>query len=308
MKKEVIPHAGWSRNLLLSNDHAELIVTLDVGPRILSYKTPDGDNVFKTFDTQLGNSGETEWRIRGGHRFWIAPEDEVLSYHLDNSPVDFHVDESTNEVTIESVQTQAGRILKTLGVTLGENDSRVTVRHTARNDGDEPIQIASWALSVMNPGGLEIIPQPPMGEHPRDLLPNRGIVLWPYTDLSDPRWHLGREFFTLRQSTGFPPTKIGLAHRERWIAYVIGDSLFVKAFDHVTGAIYPDGGCNFETFTNEEMLEIESLSPLAALSPGESVSHTEHWYLFPITTEVKIESEHQLADWLKPYLEKAAIL
>lgn len=308
MKKEVISHAGWNRNLYLANDHAEVIVTLDVGPRILSYKRPEGGNVFKTYDSQLGGSGENKWMIRGGHRFWIAPEDEVLSYHLDNHPVDYRVEEFTEEIVVDSLQSQSGKIMKTLGVTLADNDSHVTVRHTARNDGDEPVQIASWALSVMKPGGIEIIPQPPLREHgPSALLPNRGIVLWPYTDLSDPRWHLGSCFFTLRQSENFPPTKIGLAHREKWIAYVIEDSIFIKTFDHVTGAVYPDGGCNFETFTNDEMLEIESLSPLAALAPGESVSHTENWYLFPIASQAQIESEADLGEWLKPYLQKAGV-
>jgi len=307
MKKEVIAHAGWSRNLYLANDQAEVIVTLDVGPRILSYKRTGGENVFKNYDDQLGSSGESDWKIRGGHRFWIAPEDEVISYHLDNGPVDYRIEEFTQEIVIDSLQTQSGRIMKSLGVTLADSDSHVTVRHTARNDGDEPIQIASWALSVMKPGGVEIIPQPSLGEHPRDLLPNRGIVLWPYTDLTDDRWHLGREFFTLRQSVGFPPTKLGLAHREKWVAYVIEDSLFIKTFEHVTGAVYPDGGCNFETFTNDEMIEIESLSPLAALAPGESVSHTENWYLFPITSEAQIESEEVLANWLKPYIQRAGV-
>ena len=68
-------------------------------------------------------------------------------------------------------------------------------------------------------------------------------------------------------------------HMEKWIAYIIEDAIFLRSFDHVTGAISPDGGCNFETFTNGDMLEIESLSPLASLAPGESVSHTEIWHL-----------------------------
>jgi hypothetical protein len=38
-------------------------------------------------------------------------------------------------------------------------------------------------------------------------------------------------------------------------------------------------GCNFETFTNEAMLEVESLGPLAQLEPGQDTSHRESWYL-----------------------------
>lgn len=307
MNLEVIPHAGWSRNLRLANETAEVIITLDVGPRVISYRTHDGQNVFKTYDAQLGGQGESEWMIRGGHRLWVAPEDEVISYHKDNGPVDFQTPDHSNEILIETVSTEGATIAKTLGVQLAVSGSKVTVTHTARNAGDEPLQLATWALSVMAPGGIEIIPQPPLGEHPRDLLPNRGMVLWPYTDLSDPRWHLGQKFFMLRQIEGLLPTKLGLAHREKWVAYILGDSLFVKTFDHIQGANYPDGGCNFETFTNDEMLEIESLGPLAILAPGESVSHTEHWYLFPITEPVQIESEESLAAWLQPFLKRVSL-
>ncbi len=42
---------------------------------------------------------------------------------------------------------------------------------------------------------------------------------------------------------------------------------------------YPDFGCSFETFTNAEILELETLGPLTRLRPGETVTHTEHWNL-----------------------------
>ena len=86
MNPEIISFHGWHNTLRLANEDMELFVTTDIGPRILVYKTPLGDNVLKTFDDQLGSSGELEWRIRGGHRLWLAPEDPTLSYHLDNGP------------------------------------------------------------------------------------------------------------------------------------------------------------------------------------------------------------------------------
>jgi hypothetical protein len=55
------------------------------------------------------------------------------------------------------------------------------------------------------------------------------------------------------------------------------------------------------------MLEIESLSPLAALEPGESVSHTENWHLFPIPGEARIESEAALASWLRPFIQQVGV-
>lgn len=299
-------HAGWEHNLQLVNDKVELIISLDVGPRILSYKTPSGENVLKNYPDQMGTSGETKWMIRGGHRFWIAPEDEILSYVPDNLPV-------TSDLTTEhSVRlTNSGvdpwNIKKEMTVSLAENSSEVTIVHRAINEADKPIEIASWGLSVMAPGGLEIIPLPPLGEHPRDLLPNRVMVAWPYTDLTDERWRFGWRFITLRQTAAGVPTKLGLAHKEKWVGYLMRNALFIKTFDHIDGEKYPDCGCNFETFTNGEMLEIESLSPLRTLAPGESVSHTEHWYLLDVSAQPYSLKERALAEWIEPLLESIGL-
>ena len=307
MNPEIISYHGWHNTLRLANEDMELFVTTDVGPRILVYKTPLGENVLKTFDEQLGSSGELEWRIRGGHRLWLAPEDPTLSYHLDNGPAAWRYDSFSGEVVVESVQDAPQRIRKTLGILFAAQGSRVSLRHTVVNEGDQPIMLAVWALTVMQAEGLEIIPQPPLGEHPRDLLPNRGIVLWAYSDLSDLRLTLGSRFWLLRQAADYPPIKIGLAHRERWIAYVLGETLYLKIFEYDPTAAYPDGGCNFETFTDSEMLEIESLGPLVTLQPGESTDHHETWHLFPLTDQLVIDSEEALAEWIAPFLEKAGI-
>lgn len=305
MKLETTPFHGWNHTLKLSNDSVELIITTDVGPRILVYKTHAGENILKIFEDQLGGANEKEWRIRGGHRFWLAPEDEILSYHHDNVPANYRRDEFSNELLVESLQTRPQDIRKTLGIQLSDSGSRVTIRHTAANLSDQNISLATWGLTVLEPGGLEIIPQPPLGEHPRDLQPNRGMVLWPYTDLSDPRFTFGEKFWLLRSETdNYPPTKIGLAHREKWIAYILGETLFIKTFEFQTNVQYPDGGCNFETFTDSEMIEIESLGPVTTLRPDETVSHVENWYLFPLTEEMQIESEASLSEWIAPFLAR----
>lgn len=81
---ETVAYQGWKNNLRLSNGDAELLITLDVGPRILSYRLANRNNVLKEFADQLGQAGEKEWMIRGGHRLWVAPEDTTRTYALDN--------------------------------------------------------------------------------------------------------------------------------------------------------------------------------------------------------------------------------
>lgn len=299
-------HAGWEHNLQIANEKVELIISLDVGPRILSYKTPRAENVLKNYPDQMGTCGETKWMIRGGHRFWIAPEDEILSYVPDNQPVEYDISEP-NSVRLVNSGVDPWKIKKEMSVSLAENSSEVTIVHHATNEGAEPIEIATWGLSVMEPGGLEIIPLPPLGEHPQALLPNRLMVAWPYTDLSDPRWRFGERYITLRQTAEGAPTKLGLAHKQKWVGYLTRDALFIKTFDYDEGAVYPDLGCNFETFSNPDMLEIESLSPLKKLASGESVSHTEHWHLFGEIPEPHSLQEEELAVWLAPFLREIGL-
>jgi hypothetical protein len=106
------------------------------------------------------------------------------------------------------------------------------------------------------------------------------MAIWPYLDFRDPRWRFGTKFITLRHDPGRGPTKLGLAHKLGSVGYLNAGTLFVKRFEYREGQIYPDDGVNLETFTNEDMLEIETLGPLISLDPGQSVEHTERWELF----------------------------
>ena len=304
MQIQKIPHAGWPNNAVLSNEHVELIITLDVGPRIVSYRTPRSHNVFKNYTEQMGGSGESEWMIRGGHRLWIAPEAD-MTYAPDNKPVSHEM--LPNGIRMETAPVAPWGLRKILTITLAENSSEVTAHHWVINESDKPAEISSWGLSVMAPGGLEIIPHPPLGEHPRDLLPNRLMVLWPYTDMTDPRLRFGSEFITLRQTADGSPIKLGIAHKEKWVAYLNGETLFIKTFDYVEGAAYTDLGCNFETFSNADMLEIETLSPLRTLQPGEAVEHTEKWYLLGDVPQPPSLHEQDIREWIAPLLEKLGV-
>ena len=304
MQIQNTPYAGWPQNAFLSNGQVELVVTLDVGPRIISCRTPHGANVFKNYTAQMGGSGESEWMIRGGHRLWIAPEGDV-SYAPDNAPVSHEM--LANGIRMETAPVAPWGLRKVLTVTLAADSSEVTVHHRVVNESGKPVEVSSWGLSVMAPGGLEIIPHPELGEHPRDLLPNRLIVPWAYTDMTDPRLRFGSAFITLRQTHDGGPIKLGLAHKEKWVAYLNGETLFVKTFAYEEGARYTDLGCNFETFSNEEMLEIETLSPLRTLQPGEAVEHTEKWYLLGDAPQPPSLQEQDLREWITPLLEKLGV-
>jgi len=298
---EKITFAGWANCLRFANEHAEVIVTTDVGPRILSYRPLTGRNMLYNYPEQMGGMGESKWMNRGGHRLWIAPEDSELTYALDNLPYPYQVT-GENSVKLTSPGNSRWKIRKDIEVELAREDGGVRLVHTLTNETTAPQRLSAWALSVMAPGGISIIPQPPLGEHPCDLLPNRNFVLWPYNDMSDPRFCQGRHFVTLRQDATGVPFKYGCLHNGRWAAYLLGNQLFVKTIAFQTGANYPDMGCNYESFTDSDMIELESLGPLVSVEPGASVSHTESWQIFGELQVPAYSDSPAFAEWLAPYL------
>jgi hypothetical protein len=310
MPNNITAAFGWDRCAQLANADVQLLVSLEVGPRILSYKTAAGRNVLNVFPEQCGVAGEGEFVVRGGHRLWVSPED-ARSYDPDNAPVSF---EQRGEHVLEVGNAPAApwQVRKTMTLSLEPRGSAVRIEHRLTNEGDAPIQIASWALTVLVPGGVELIPQPPLGEHGkgepgREFLPNRVIVPWGFTDFSDDRWKLGRRFFTLTPKPGRPATKLGLAHLEGWVGYLLPDALFIKTFAFERDATYPDFGCNFETFSKGDFFEMETLSPLRTLEPGQSVGHLETWHLFDGISAPDSLDEAALEEWLVPFLQKIGI-
>jgi hypothetical protein len=277
MTIEKINYGGWPNSYRISNSEVEAIVTSDVGPRIMRYGFVGGQNFFREFEEQLGRCGEAAWQPRGGHRIWVAPEDEVRSYAPDNGPIDVALTVD-GVIATEPVEPLTG-LEKQISVRMAATGTAVEVVHRIRNAGREPYRLAPWALSMMAQGGHGIHGFPPRGTHPEMLAPTNPLVMWAFTNLSDPRWTLLERYLVLRQDpANAVPQKLGTFNASTWGAYLLNGELFVKRFDAPgTPADYPDFGCSYETFTNADILELETLGPIVTLAPGESTTHTERW-------------------------------
>jgi hypothetical protein len=88
VKVEQVEYKGWRNCWRVTNGEVELVVTGDVGPRIIRYGFVGGQNLFKEFPDQVGKSGEKEFQLRGGDRVWKGPEDHIATWAPDNVPVE----------------------------------------------------------------------------------------------------------------------------------------------------------------------------------------------------------------------------
>jgi len=287
---EKVGYKGWANCYRLANGAVELIVTGDVGPRIIRFGFVGKENEFYEFPKMVGRSGDKEWLVYGGHRLWHAPEEKPRTYIPDNSPVKVE-DKGKFVRVVQPVEATTG-IQKEMDLALSPKEAHVKVTHRLRNTGPWAVQLAPWALTVLEQGGKVVIPLPPRGSHETSLLPTNTLTLWAYTDMSDPRWTWSEKYIMLRQDPkAKKPQKVGVMVPDGWAAYVRGGHLFLKKFTYQAGARYGDLGCSVESFTNADMIELETLAPLATLAPGATVEHVEDWFLFDGVPEPKSDAD-----------------
>jgi hypothetical protein len=142
--------------------------------------------------------------------------------------------------------------------------------------------MAIWALTIFK-GGQAIVPLDRYRSHDDALLPSQAMILWPFTNLADPRIKLGDGWLRFHaEPLSKEPQKLGLACRRQWAAHFQHDEVFVKRFNYVEGATYPDMGSSCEIYVAADFMEVETLSPLSRLQPGQSIEHTESWELHSI--------------------------
>jgi hypothetical protein len=293
-----ISYAGWKHNVRIQGKTTELVITLDVGPRVIRYAFHNDKNVFVEFPEQMGGSNEKQWKIRGGHRLWTAPEGNH-SYELDNGPVAAWKKRGESTVEVTQAPSKAFGIQKSMVVELLDNEL-VRITHRLTNMGKKAINLTPWALSVMAPGGVALIPQPRLDLHPdefpdgravkpEDFLPNRELILWPFTDLSDGRYRYSEHFLRVTYLPERHATKLGLKLPTGWVAYQNAGFVFAKHLNRDPKVPYPDRGSNFEIFTNTQILELESLAPASPLAPGAAREHVEHWCLHKTAADLRGE-------------------
>ncbi len=297
---EKISYAGWPNCYRLTNGEVELIVTSDVGPRIIRYGFVGGQNLFIELEEDVGKTGGDSWRLYGGSRLWVGPEDRVYSYGADNDPVEVEI--AGNKLSAQAPVENTG-IQKRIEVELADQGSAVRVRYSLANRTIWPLRVATWVLTMMNRGGVGITTLPPRGTHPEVLAPTNPLIVFAFTNMADPRWTWLEKYIVLRQDPeNSDPEKIGLFNPATRGAYLLNGELFVKKFEASSEEEYPDMGSSYETFTNERFLEIETLGPMRTLQPGDSIDHVEDWSLHrPVA--VGRWDDAELDRVLAPYLE-----
>ncbi len=267
----------------------ELECLATAGPRIVGLRYKGSANLLADVSENKLATPYGDYRYLGGHRLWYAPEAMPRSYIPDGEGL--LVSELADGLVLQGSVEPGTGIRKGLEIHLDPDEARVTLSHTVRNEGMWEVELAPWAITMFRLGGAAILPCRAESVDLQALLPDRHLSLWPYTDVGDPRLKLENDFVVVRPRPGLSLFKIGTFNTRGWTAYWLENVLFRKTYAVQPGSRYPDNGCNAEIYCDSHLIELESLSPLHRLAPGDSVVHEETWELYDSLNQSFLSAE-----------------
>lgn len=302
-KPDAVNYKNIGRAMKLTNGIYDVIVTLDVGPRIMHYSLCGQPNMLNDDCALVENMPDGKvWYSYGGHRVWHAPEAFPRSYAIDDIPLEKY--ELTENGIIMYRQVEEWSLIQKI-IEVELLDDRMIVYNRLVNKGAWAIEMAVWGQTSFSKDCLLICPVTQRGT---GLLPNTAYVMWPYARMNDPRPYFGQRFITVNTDSVNPEAfKFGYADEMGWAAIINHGQCMIKAFEHDRKGTYPDMGCSFESYTQDWGGEFEDLTPLKVVKPGKTFEHKNEWFLFGDVKRPDPRNEDEVSAVMAPLLEKAGL-
>lgn len=273
---------NWSRCLFLESSESKVtaVISPGIGGRIVSYNL-NGDNIL--FD----GAAVGRRNMAGGYQCDVGPESLDLPEHptLWNGANSWQFKPWNVRLMSEPDPVTGVQIDKevTLEPDTGELGLTQWIKNTSTND----VSYCIWDRTLCKSEGYVLIPLNPKSFYPS------GWAIHPEFDASF-RFEKGKytsphiksmDGVLVIETKGLP-TQIGADSREGWIAYVRGDLLFVKYFQVFPQGDYTDDANTVEVFFNDQVAELQLLSPEVKLRPNENYSFPEQWTLLRLKKKI----------------------
>ena len=287
VKEMIVPFYGQC--IRISNGKIAAEIAVDKGPRIFSFGEENGENLFCS--VQGDTSKKEEFHYYGGHRVSLALGENQIFYP-DNDPVIYKVSPSGASF-IPPCRENGLQIA--MEIQMDEVMADMMVIHSVTNTSKERICTAVWSATMLNTGGIEILPQ---NKESGDLaeLPDQVLAFWPGSRMKDPRLSFGEQdmyIFVSAEKSEKKDLTFGINNTSGWAAYVRENHIFVKRYVHNAQGCYPNHNCSFRTTVSDEFLEMGSYSPLYWIEPGETIRHVENFSLFSSSKRLEtIDDSH----------------
>jgi len=276
-----ITYRGWKDSYLLTNGQGRLVIVPAIGGRIMEYSLNGRNCIFEN-PAEYGKVYPQQnqiWYNYGGYKTWNSPADRWQPKGwppdpaLDYGPANIEITGS-DSLRIIGAPSLASGLLLIKDISL-DAKGEATLVQRIRNISSETSEWGVWDVTQVKTPCFVAFPI-----NVKTHLPG-GLYYMIEGSEKSKQWTVegGVCIVEYRREAG----KIGSDVSEGWMAYFHDRLAYIKRFPPlIEGALYPDNGTSAQVFTSggkPDYIEMEILSPIFRLKPGEEASLTERWNL-----------------------------
>jgi hypothetical protein len=308
-----IEYRGWAGAVQIQNGDVRVVVVPQIG-RIMHYGFVGGQNVLWNNPDLLGQvlpedgppvaEDSVEWQNYGGDKIWPNEQDDFEAINDRSWPPDHWFDghaqaweriEGGVRITSPVSPANGARVIREIRLagdgTRLQIGQRLEKVQMARHSQLEPLRYTIWNVTQLRTPQVALLPLNPHSIHPD------GARIWDDTP---------RERLEVRGDVGLfvpHPTdaqKVGV-DSDRWLGAIVDDIVIGEFYRRDATKSYPDQGLSAEVYTSATYTELELLSPLMPLAPGQQLRFEIAWELHRLPASATDDTARITAalEWLR---------
>jgi len=277
---------GYKNCILLKNATTTVVIEPNCGGRVLVYAL-NQKNVIYTDRSQDGfiynpaKPNDQPKHITGG-RFDLGPslqKPSTVTTWLGKYNVEITDD---YKVTLSSQIDSAEKYQMIRVFKLSPFNSELKITQDIINHDTKPKSFNYWSRTFATGKGIAIVPVRDNNRFPKKYItydPGRKANLIPE---QEPNVNIDGNLVVIKDTPKQP--KFVFDSDKEWLAYITTNNiLFLKEYRYYPSKIYGEAtGASISVWYNgDEMVELEPIGPVEKIYPGQSISFTEKWSLYP---------------------------
>ncbi|MCC6444555.1 MAG: DUF4380 domain-containing protein [Armatimonadetes bacterium] len=290
----IVSHRGWRDSYRLAAGKTRLTVVPAIGGRIMEYSL-GGKNVFLENPAEIGKVYPYQtrlWYNYGGYKTWNAPASKWTNGGwppdpaLDYGPASMEIT-GENSLRIVGAPSLATGLLMIKDVSLDARTGDVRIVQRIRNISDRSQEWGVWDVTQVRAPCFVVFPVNVKSRFPK------GLLYMIEGSEKSRQWTVENGLCIVEY--GREGAKIGSDVSEGWMVWFQDRLAYLKRFPAlIEGAVYPDQDALAQVFTSggkPDYIEMEILSPIFRLAPGEEGSLTEEWKLTLLSRPVRSRAD-----------------
>lgn len=247
----------------ITNGDVTMTIDASRGGKIVSYKYQDQEVLSQSrFPNSFGST------------FWTSPQSDwnwppVREY----DSMAYEADPESDSLVLTGQKSERFGMRIRKSFTADEKTGAITITYTIINESGQTRQVAPWEITRVPNGGMVFF-------QAKETVPANRMKGLPFTFEKGAAWFVMDEDRANRKIN---------ADGKGWLAFCDKGLMFVKKFQNLDPSQPAPAEAEIQIYANpgKTYVEIEEQGAYTKLEPGDELSWSVTWYLFPYETEAE---------------------